>query len=692
VNNNTLTVGCLLLLLLLTCSEVTANSNSSSYTKLDYPSIIKKHKLIAVVINKENLHVFSFLGNKVYVYAHRYGYIYNTKHVENGMYFLGNDNKGITQIYYYDALINSVNKITEFSSSVISYDANDKFIIASVKSKRKKNGFAYSDVYLIHDNASQVMFSPDMQVSKIDLHPFNKEIAFNAKWIDHELEVTSEIGIYDFNSKRYVILTKSSGVDTTPVYSPEGESIAYLSARNIDGWAYDLKPRIIDLSTRNVGTLTLEPLDSCKSLKWDSDGVLYITLKKTKQIIERNGREGSNFNFSFGNIKAFDKIENHIVVIGSNLNKPEEIYLYIDNELKWGSSYNKSTKHGKAVRTTVESWSYDGNKLDGLLTFPDNYYEDKEYPLVVFVHGGPADNWTEKYVGYPYVVPIENLSARGFFIFRPNPRGSSGYGLEFRRSIINKWGDSDIRDIKSGIDFIIEEYKIEQNSISIAGWSYGGYLGAMAIARYPSLFKRAFLGAPITDLSSFMRTTIKKGLVESYMGNDENHLKRSSPTNYVSNVTSEVLLMHALNDLVVPYEQSLRYYNKLRDLVNVKINPSLTKSELQFGHLSQAPKHMSKLQSIVYNFLTQSSHIPHQNEWLVIIGSFKQCGRANIHASNMINNGIKSSVIYSNNYNNLTPNLCVVIAGSYDSLKRAKALSLKLDAAGVSNYVKKGYK
>src|SRR5262249_23073652 len=102
--------------------------------------------------------------------------------------------------------------------------------------------------------------------------------------------------------------------------------------------------------------------------------------------------------------------------------------------------------------TKTISWkSKDGVGIEGLLTLPVGYEPGNRHPLILNIHGGPAGVFTENFIGRLAIYPIAAFSARGYAVLRPNPRGSSGYGRQFRFANVGDWGGKDYEDDMAGV-------------------------------------------------------------------------------------------------------------------------------------------------------------------------------------------------------------------------------------------------
>ena len=128
---------------------------------------------------------------------------------------------------------------------------------------------------------------------------------------------------------------------------------------------------------------------------------------------------------------------------------------------------HKDVARPEMGKTSVLTWtSPDGTPVEGLLTLPVDYQEGQRYPLILNVHGGPAGVYSESFTGAPSIYMLQYFAQEGFAILRANPRGSTGYGKEFRYANFKDWGFGDMDDLMAGVDLVIEQGVAEASSDS----------------------------------------------------------------------------------------------------------------------------------------------------------------------------------------------------------------------------------
>jgi len=222
-------------------------------------------------------------------------------------------------------------------------------------------------------------------------------------------------------------------------------------------------------------------------------------------------------------------------------------------------------------RTEAIRWrSFDGREIEGLLTYPVGYgpgRPGRPVPLLTILHGGPPSSFTQTFIGGVSAYPIACFASAGFAVLRPNVRGSSGYGRDFRYANLRDWGGGDFRDAMAGIDALVDRRVADADRLGVMGWSYGGYLTALTITQ-TTRFRAASVGAGITDLVSYAGVADIPGFVGSYFGGEfwdapELWQDRSAVLK-VKAVTTPTLIQHGEDDLRVPISQGYELYTALK--------------------------------------------------------------------------------------------------------------------------------
>lgn len=248
--------------------------------------------------------------------------------------------------------------------------------------------------------------------------------------------------------------------------------------------------------------------------------------------------------------------------------------VHVSSLVRWAprklTSVNADLQAPVLARTELLRWrSQDGLfEIEGLLTYPAGYEQGRKYPLVLNVHGGPAGVFSQTFTGNPGIYDIQTFAHEGYAMLRPNPRGSTGYGKEFRFANVRDWGFGDMDDLMAGVDLAIGMGVAHPDSLLLMGWSYGGYMTSFAVTR-THRFKAASMGAGLPNLVSMTTTTDIGEYLVAHMGGKEiwedyEGYERHSAIYRIANVTTPTQVIHGERDLRVPFTQGQEFYRALQ--------------------------------------------------------------------------------------------------------------------------------
>ena len=186
-----------------------------------------------------------------------------------------------------------------------------------------------------------------------------------------------------------------------------------------------------------------------------------------------------------------------VAYVYSRLTSPSEVY--ISGSGSPGSaiaitSFNKLFTERDLPQGRPYRWKADDDtEVEGMLVYPAGRFLEKNLPMLVLIHGGPADADGDRFSADWYDWAILAAS-RGWLVFRPNYRGSSGYGDKFMREIVPHLVSRPGKDILAGVDALVRDGIADPDRLAIGGYSYGGYMTNWLITETPR-FKAAVTGA-----------------------------------------------------------------------------------------------------------------------------------------------------------------------------------------------------
>ncbi len=207
----------------------------------------------------------------------------------------------------------------------------------------------------------------------------------------------------------------------------------------------------------------------------------------------------------------------------------------------------------------------DGLEIESFVIYPRQRQRGRPLPTVLEVHGGPHF-WNPQ---GPWLVLYQSLAAAGFAVLLPNPRGSQGYGEEFSKACVGDWGGADFDDLMGAVDSLVEEGVADPQRLYVAGYSYGGFMTSWVVG-HTNRFAAACVSAPVTDLTSFWGTTDIPNFLHHELGSapwerPDEYTKRS-PITYLPSITTPVQIFHWEGDLRCPVGQGEELFQGLRKL------------------------------------------------------------------------------------------------------------------------------
>ncbi|WP_095011771.1 alpha/beta hydrolase family protein [Tsuneonella mangrovi] len=208
----------------------------------------------------------------------------------------------------------------------------------------------------------------------------------------------------------------------------------------------------------------------------------------------------------------------------------------------------------------------DGLALDGILTLPPGGAK-KNLPVILLPHGGPHSQDTERFDWW-----AQAFASRGYAVFQPNFRGSTNRDAAFERAGYGEWGKKMQTDISDGLAALAAEGIVDPKRACIVGASYGGYAALAGVTLQHGLYRCAVSVGGVSDIGLLYQS-------ESISSGDSRLIKRSrlselgpksdwdaiSPREQAAHADAPILLIHGKDDTVVPFVQSEKMADALKD-------------------------------------------------------------------------------------------------------------------------------
>jgi dipeptidyl aminopeptidase/acylaminoacyl peptidase len=441
---------------------------------------------------------------------------------------------------------------------------------------------------------------PDLYVYEYDWSPDGKTFALIAaqgngdnNWYIARLYTLAA------DSGKMTSLLKPRMQVAVPRWSPDGRAIAFIGGLMSDEGAIGGDIYTIPAGGGAPRNVTPELKASASWLAWLPSGQILFT-----EMVD--GHSGvARVNVSGGTVEEVWKGAESIAANGGEfsiaVSRDGHVSALVRQSFTWPpevwagpvGKWRQLTHANSGRRPAwgeVKSLHWDSGpwRVQGWLLYPRDYQPGRKYPMVVSVHGGPAWATRPFWPGTSFDLAV--LSAQGYFVFYPNPRGSYGQGEAFTRANVKDFGHGDLQDILTGVDAVVKTAPVDPERLAIAGWSYGGYMTMWAVTQ-TTRFRAAVAGAGIANWQSYYgQNGIDQWLIPYFRASvydDPAVYAKSSPINFIKRVRTPTLVLVGERDLECPAPQSYEFWHALKTL-GVKTQLVVYPNE---GHQISQSKH-----------------------------------------------------------------------------------------------------
>jgi dipeptidyl aminopeptidase/acylaminoacyl peptidase len=372
-------------------------------------------------------------------------------------------------------------------------------------------------------------------------------------------------------------LTGRALLEAFPTFSPDGARIAYWYPR--DGDPNNVNEIAVVAAAGGEPTIATRALDRCLYRAiWMPDGrsLLVGGNDGTRVSLWVQPLDGAARRLDLGKVNPSWSFwidmsvgkEGAVAFTGSEPRRPVELY-YMPSAAgppKRLTSFNDAVASLELGRVETIEWrGPDRFKENGVLIYPPGFEASREYPLVLYIHGGPQAASTESFNLFGQI-----LAARDYVVFQPNYRGSDNLGNAYQRAILNDAGQGPGRDVMAGLEAVKSRGFVDAARIGVSGWSYGGYMTSWLIGHY-DVWKTAVAGAAVTDfMDQYNLSDFNIQARYSFGGSPwargrEKAYREQSPITYASKIRTPTLILSTTGDVRVPVTQSYMLHHALKD-------------------------------------------------------------------------------------------------------------------------------
>lgn len=376
-------------------------------------------------------------------------------------------------------------------------------------------------------------------------------------------------------------------------FSPGGDKLAMIAGADIHD---PIAGRLFVVDAAGGAPQNLQPdfPGMFEYFEWENDDEIHFLASEgvwsTLGSIRADGSDMVRMLEKEGPVmNDFDRSDNgHFAFVAETPRHPPEVYL-----MKSGAEApERATIHNEwlkdkalAPQEVITYEARDGKDIQAILIHPLDREENRRYPLITVVHGGPEAHYDNGWLTH-YSAPGQAAAAEGYAVVYPNYRGSTGRGVAFAKSSQGDLAGKEFDDVVDGVDFLIDMGLVDSEKVGVTGGSYGGYATGWLSTKYTDRFAAGVMFVGISNnISKWGTGDIPEELflvhARKRIWDDYDFFLERSPIYYAGQAKTPLLILAGKEDTRVHPSQSIELYRHIKTRTDTPVRLVLYPGE---GH------------------------------------------------------------------------------------------------------------
>lgn len=282
-----------------------------------------------------------------------------------------------------------------------------------------------------------------------------------------------------------------------------------------------------------------------------------INGKNKQTLVDKPGMNNAQFSKTFAYfILTHDRANTVPVYSLVDGNSGKELHVLEDNAR--AKAYWERRKPSPKEFGEID---VNGTKLNAYMIKPKDFDANKEYPLFMYLYGGPGSQQVTNRADSFYFWWFQVLADQGYIVVCVDNRGTGGKGADFKKMTYLNLGHYEIQDQIAAAKYYGSLPFIDQDRIGMFGWSYGGYMTSLAMTKGADVFKMGIAVAPVTNWK-YYDTVYTERFLRTPQENPEGY-ENNSPINYVDLMKGNFLMIHGTADDNVHVQNAMEFSEAL---------------------------------------------------------------------------------------------------------------------------------
>jgi dipeptidyl aminopeptidase/acylaminoacyl peptidase len=440
--------------------------------------------------------------------------------------------------------------------------------IAYASNQRNK---AFFDIYIqnVKTRETRCVYQGDGTYYAVAWSPDDKNLLLGI----YNSNFNQDLYALELATQKVIHLTphKGSVRYTSPAWAPDGRGIYLIADKEHDF----LNLAYIDLNNQSLTYL--------EDIFWDVESVLIS--QSGHLIVYTTNVDGYSKltikEFNSGKVLTSPKLPPGIIDVSDISPNGDKILLSYTSPCHNGDIWLYKPYTSKLTQVTHSSRegipqdsfvepkliryeTFDGRDIPAFFYLPHGTKKTGETPVIVNIHGGPEAQALPTFSSV-----FQYFIHRGFALFIPNVRGSTGYGKKYSHLDDVRLRMNSVKDIAYGVEWLKSSGYIDSQKISVMGGSYGGFMTLASLTTYPDLWAAGVDLVGIANFLTFLKNTAayRRHLRISEYGDpekDADFLREISPINHIDKIKAPLLVIQGANDPRVPKSEADQIVEAIR--------------------------------------------------------------------------------------------------------------------------------